>query len=144
MLMKNKKKIVKIPGFKIFEKKKTNPEIRWTSPQHLMLIRFMVSENGDWTDATKSRGPIHYMITSGCSHREQPGLKKNKKKMSERMVQGKQQPKFERKPCIRFTDNCDTDEPMTNNFRFIELYSQAGVIKLANTIYRERRLYRGI
>ncbi len=30
-------------------------------------------------------------------------------KTCQRMAQGKQQPKFERNPCIRFRDNCDTD-----------------------------------
>ncbi len=29
--------------------------------------------------------------------------------MSERMAQGKPQLKFERNPCIKFRDNCDTD-----------------------------------
>ncbi len=28
---------------------------------------------------------------------------------SQRMAQGKQQPKFERNPCIRFKDNCVTE-----------------------------------
>ncbi len=30
-------------------------------------------------------------------------------KTSERMAQGKLQLKFERNPCIKFRDNCDTD-----------------------------------
>ncbi len=40
------------------------------------------------------------------------------------MAQGKQQPQFEKKnPCIRFRDNCDTDDgrQATDKFRFHEL-----------------------
>ncbi len=31
------------------------------------------------------------------------------------MAQEKQQPKFERNPCIRFRDNCDTDGRTTDD-----------------------------
>ncbi len=46
------------------------------------------------------------------------------------MAQGKQQPKFERNPCIRNRDNCDTDglRPngrTTDEFRFYELCWQS-------------------
>ncbi len=38
------------------------------------------------------------------------------------MAQGKQQPKFERNPCVRFRDNCDTNRRQTTDkFRFYEL-----------------------
>ncbi len=43
------------------------------------------------------------------------------------MTQGKQQPKFERNPRIRFRDNCDTDDRQMDGrmddgrFRFHEL-----------------------
>ncbi len=30
------------------------------------------------------------------------------------MAQGKQQPKFDKNPCIGFRDNCDTDGRRTN------------------------------
>ncbi len=33
------------------------------------------------------------------------------------MAQGKQKPKFERNPCIRFRDNCDTDDGRTTDDR---------------------------
>ncbi len=57
-------------------------------------------------------------------------------KASERMVQGKQQPKFERDPCIRFRDNCDKDARTTDDgwtderckmdkFRFHELFGHS-------------------
>ncbi len=36
---------------------------------------------------------------------------------SERMAQGKPQLKFERKPCIKFRDNCDTDGRTTDDRR---------------------------
>ncbi len=48
------------------------------------------------------------------------GAKKSKNKISkiekksERMAHGVQQLKFERNPCIRYRDNCDTDERRTN------------------------------
>ncbi len=32
------------------------------------------------------------------------------------MAQGKQQLKFERSPCIRYTDNCDTDRQMDDGW----------------------------
>ncbi len=35
-------------------------------------------------------------------------------KTSERMAQGKPQPKFERNPCIKFRDNRDTDGRRTD------------------------------
>ncbi len=35
-------------------------------------------------------------------------------KTSERMAQGKPQIKFERNPCIKFRDNCDTDGQRTD------------------------------
>ena len=38
-------------------------------------------------------------------------------KTSERVAQGKQQPKFERNPCIGFIDNCNTEG--RTNFDFI-------------------------
>ncbi len=33
------------------------------------------------------------------------------------MAQGKPQPKFERNPCIKFRDNCDTDGRTTDDGR---------------------------
>ncbi len=44
-------------------------------------------------------------------------------KMPRRMVQGKQQLKFESNPCIRFRDNCDTDNGRMDDgqFQFQEL-----------------------
>ncbi len=44
------------------------------------------------------------------------------------MAQGKQQPKFERNPCLRFKNNCDTDGRTTqtmDKFRFHELCSHS-------------------
>ncbi len=40
-------------------------------------------------------------------------------KTSECMVQKKRQPKFERNPCIRFRDNCDTYDGRQTNFDFM-------------------------
>ncbi len=40
-------------------------------------------------------------------------------KTPERMAQGKQQPKFERNPYIRFRDNCATDGWTTDEFDFM-------------------------
>ncbi len=42
---------------------------------------------------------------------------KKKKTTAGRMAQGKQELKFERKPCIRFRDNCDTDGRTTYDRR---------------------------
>ena len=51
--------------------------------------------------------------------------KKKFKKLPLRMTQGKQQPKFERNPCLRFrgvTDDGRTDDRrMTDKFQFHEL-----------------------
>ncbi len=52
---------------------------------------------------------------------------KNKKKNVERMAQGKQQPKFERNPFIRFRDNCDTDRQTTDKLQFHELCCRSEV-----------------
>ncbi len=41
-------------------------------------------------------------------------------KMPERMAQGKQQPKFERNPCIRFRDGRTDGGRTTDKFRFHE------------------------
>ena len=38
-------------------------------------------------------------------------------KKCQRMAQGKQKPKFERNPRIRFRDNCDTDDGRTDDGR---------------------------
>ncbi len=46
-------------------------------------------------------------------------------KISERMAQGKQQPKFERKPCVTFRDYYDTGVRRTN-FDFI---NSADIVK---------------
>ena len=45
--------------------------------------------------------------------------------MPQRMVQRKQQPKFERNPCIRKRDNCDTDGRRTN----FEFLSSVDIVK---------------
>ncbi len=57
--------------------------------------------------------------------------KQNKKKMSERMAQGKQEPKlFERNPCIIFRDNCDTDGGRTDGSRTnFDFMSSADIVK---------------
>ena len=47
--------------------------------------------------------------------------KKQIQKVPERMTQGKQQQIFERNQCIRCAVNYETDERMTDKFRFHEL-----------------------
>ncbi len=47
------------------------------------------------------------------------------KKTSEHMAQGKQQPKFERKPWIRFRAYCDTDGQRPN----CDFMSSADIVK---------------
>ena len=54
------------------------------------------------------------------------------------MAQGKQQPQFERNPCIRFTDNCDTDGRTTDTFRFHELCSHCQAeLKIFKNMFRQ-------
>ncbi len=45
------------------------------------------------------------------------------------MVQGKQQPKLERNPCIRFRDNCDKDGRTTDDRRQTIFMSSADIVK---------------
>ena len=47
------------------------------------------------------------------------------------MDEGKQQPKFERNPRIRFRDNCDTDEGQTDDKRRtnFDFMSSADIVK---------------
>ncbi len=51
-------------------------------------------------------------------------------KTSERMAQGKPQLKFERNPCIKFRDNCDTDGRTTDGRRTnCDFMSSADIVK---------------
>ncbi len=45
------------------------------------------------------------------------------------MAQGKQQPKFERNPCIKFRDNCDTDGRMTDDGQKFHTMTSADRVK---------------
>ncbi len=63
------------------------------------------------------------------------GKKKTKKnskiqKTSQRMAHWKQQSKFERYPCIRLRDNCDTDGRTTDRRRTnFDFMSSADIVK---------------
>ena len=59
-----------------------------------------------------SEGPVLTKTKNIRKNIKKSFLFKNSKKMSERIAQGKPQLKFERNPCIKFTDNCDTDGRM--------------------------------
>ena len=102
-------------------------EIRWigTSPQHLTFIRFMVSENGDWTDATKNRGPIQYMISAGCSHKWTTRAKNRYRKMfakqqwdeSTLTVQSSSHCKMNCKMIVKSCRHCKTAAHASWNYR---------------------------
>ena len=63
-------------------------------------------------------------------HKKKKKIPKIKKK-SEHMAQGKPQLKFERNPCIKFRDNCDTDgrrtDGWTNVIIIVEEYDNASL-----------------
>ena len=67
------------------------------------------------------------MLTRNIRKKIQKKKKKIKfNKKSESMVKGNQQPNL-KEICVRYRDNCDTDELATNEFRFHDLcwHSQA-------------------
>ncbi len=83
------------------------------------------------TSVLKSRLLYCPMLTKTKNiHKKMFFFSKIKKKV-EGMAQGKQQPKFETNPCIRFRDNCDTegrtdDDRRRTNFDFM---SSADIVK---------------
>ena len=55
------------------------------------------------------------MLTKTKNIHKKSKKKFKKKKMVLRIIQEKLQMKFERNPCIRFKDNCDTDDGRTTD-----------------------------